>query len=32
MDSVEIIIMVGVVWNAILQTVWFSRDVRSKHK
>jgi len=28
--SIEEIVMIGVVWNAVLQTIWFIRD-RRKH-
>jgi len=30
MDSIEVIVCIGVIWNAILQTVWFWRT-KDKH-
>jgi len=30
MEKVEIIVMIGVIWNAVLQTIWFVRT-KDKH-
>jgi hypothetical protein len=27
---VEYIVMVGVIWNAVLQTIWFVEDMRRR--
>jgi hypothetical protein len=32
MEIIEIIVMVGVIWNAILQTIWFIWSIKTHHQ
>ena len=30
MSKIEFIVMIGVLWNAVLQTIWFASDRRHR--